>query len=351
MIFIFGHLTFIIYINVPFRNLKPIFISCVKKSILTAMDTKIYLAPMSGVTDLAFRLICRKAGAGHCFYEMIDSHAMVRNHPKSRRLLKTVKEDSPISAQLVGSDPDIMLEAAERIISLADISFLDINSACPAKKVVKKGDGAALLKNKTLLAKIIKKLSSALRVPVTVKLRTGFNTKDAGEFVDIARLCEASGASTLFIHGRTYAQGYSGDIDYESIRAAKEAVKIPVFGSGNIFDAFTAKKMCDETGCDGIMVARGALGNPWIFKDIENYLKKGLMPEKPKLSLKKAALKEHLAYIEKYNDIPDRNKAGIRGKIATWYIKSVFNAKRLRDNIYRTKSLEELIDLINSIKK
>ena len=313
------------------------------------MDPKIYLAPMAGVTDLAFRLISRRAGAAHCFFEMLDSNALTFNYHRSRHLLKTSEEDSPIAAQLVGSDPYIMLEAAEKIVACANISFLDINSACPAKKVIKKGGGAALLRNRTLLARIIKKITSRLRIPVTVKLRTGFDKKDIAEFVSIARACEASGASTVFIHGRTFAQGFFGDIDYESIRAAKEALKIPVFGSGNVFNAFMAKKMFDETGCDGVMVARGALGNPWIFKDIENYMKNGKIPEEPKLSSKKDALKEHLAYIEKHNYIPDRNKAGFRGKIATWYLKGISSARRFRNDIYRTKSIEELIELIDHV--
>ena len=317
---------------------------------MAVMDPKIYLAPMSGVTDLAFRLISRKAGAGHCFFEMLDSNAMIYNCPATRRLLDTVEKDSPIAAQLVGSDPHMMLDAAEKLISCAAISFLDINSACPAKKVIKKGAGAALLKNGVRLAAIVKKMASGLRIPVTVKLRTGFDKKDVAEFVRIARVCEESGASTVFIHGRTFAQGYCGDIDYESIRAAKGALKIPVFGSGNIFNPIMAKRMLDETGCDGIMVARGALGSPWIFKDIENYLKNGVDPKEPKLSLRKGVLKEHLAYIEKYKNIPHRYKAGIMGKVATWYLKGVSNAKRLRDKIYRTKSYEELIKLVDRVK-
>ena len=314
------------------------------------MNPKIYLAPMAGVTDLAFRLISREAGARHCFFEMIDSNAMLYNYPKNSCLLKTHKKDSPIAAQLVGSDPYVIFDAAEKLQALVDISFLDINSGCPAKKIIKKGAGAALLKNKTLLAKIIKKLTSGLRIPVTVKLRTGFDKRDVGEFVRIAKVCEASGASTVFIHGRTFLEGYSGDIDYESIRAAKEALKIPVFGSGNIFNAFMAKRMLDETGCDGILVARGALGNPWIFRDIENYLKNGKTPEDPKLSLKKKVLKEHLAYIEKYKDMPRLNKAGFMGKVGTWYIKGIPNARSIRDNIYKTKSHKELINLIDRIK-
>ena len=281
---------------------------------------------------------------------MLDSKATLYGHPKNRRLLKTLKKDSPIAAQLVGDDPSVMLGAAEKLLSLADISFLDINSACPAKKIVKKGAGAALLKDTARLGKIVKKLASNLRIPVTVKLRTGFNKRDAAVCVRTAEICEANGASCVFIHGRTMSQGYSGDIDYESIKAVKKALKIPVFGSGNIFNPFMAKKMLDETECDGITVARGALGNPWIFKNIENYLKNGGTAENPSLSLKKKILERHLGYIESYKDITDTNKIGFMGKIAMWYFKGLHNASRIREQISKARSYGELIYFINRQK-
>jgi nifR3 family TIM-barrel protein len=251
---------------------------------------------------------------------MIDAKATVYNNPASRRSLKTLKKDSPIAAQLLGGDPCVMLDAAEKLTTLVDISFLDINSACPAKKIIKKGAGAALLNDTATLGKIIKKLSSKLRIPITVKLRTGFNKRDIKECVKTAKICQTNGASIVFIHGRTSSQGYYGDIDYESIKAVKAALKIPVFGSGNILNPFMAKKMLDETGCDGILVARGALGNPWIFKDIEIYLKKGKTLKKPTLAAKKKVLKKHLAYIEKYNDMTANNKTGLMGKVTKWYL-------------------------------
>ncbi len=313
------------------------------------MDTQIYMAPMSGITDLPFRLICRKLGAKHCFFEMIHCNALIYERTKSVRLLETLKKDRPVSAQLVGSDPGAMLEAAQKIVSLVDISSLDINSACPAKKIVRKGEGAALLKNRALLGRIIKKLSSTLPVPVTVKLRTGFHSRDVKECVKTANICQSNGASVVFIHGRTQLQGYSGDIDYESIRAVKKALKIPVFGSGNIFNPFMAKKMVGETGCDGITVARGALGNPWIFKNIESYLKAGKITKTPTLSAKKKILKEHLALIEKYSEIPDDTRIGIMGRVTTWYAKGLPNASKMRGLIFKTKSYEELLKLIKSV--
>ncbi|MFC1576725.1 tRNA dihydrouridine synthase DusB [Candidatus Omnitrophota bacterium] len=315
------------------------------------MDAKIYMAPMSGVTDLSFRLICREAGAGLCFLEMLDSQASLHDNPKHGRLLKSLAEDSPIAAQMVGADPSVMLAAAEKLLSLLDISFLDVNSACPAKKVLKKGAGAALLTDTARLGKIVKILASKLPIPVTVKLRSGFNKRDVAGCVRTAAICEANGASCVFIHGRTMLQGYSGGIDYGSIRAVKEALKIPVFGSGNIFDPFMVKKMLDETGCDGITVARGALGNPWIFKNIENYLKTGAAAEIPGLSLRIKMLLKHLSYIEKYKDAADANKIGFMGRVAMWYLKGLHSATRIRGQINKVRSYKELTHLINRQKQ
>jgi len=285
------------------------------------MKPKIYLAPMSGITDLPFRLISREFGAELCFFEMLDAKITLYGHPASRRPLKTIDQDTPIAAQLVGSDPCVMLDAAEKLTTLLDLSFLDINSACPVKKIIKKGAGAALLHNTATLGKIIHALSSRLPIPVTVKLRTGFDKRDIKQCVNTAELCEANGASMIFIHGRTRSQGYSGIIDYESIQAVKDAVRIPVMGSGNIFAPLMAKKMLDETGCDGFLVARGALGNPWLFRNIEHYLQTGETLNKPALEVREKVLAKHLAYIEKYNDMTDSNKAGYMGKVKKWYLK------------------------------
>jgi len=310
------------------------------------MKTKIYLAPMSGVTDLPFRIICRKLGARHCFFEMLHSRAIVYNNPKNRRMMETLKGDYPISAQLVGDDPSIMLDAAQKLIALVNITFLDVNSACPAPKVARKGSGAALLKDRKKLGKIIKKLTSGLKIPVTVKLRTGFSKGDTKECVKTAMVCQDSGASTIFMHGRTASQGYSGAVDYASIKATKKALEIPVFGSGDILNPFMAKKMLDETGCDGILVARGSFGNPWIFKDIERYLKTNKAPKPPTLSMKKKVLKEHLSYVEKYKEMSPECKIGYMGKIARWYIKGFRNAASLRAHTQQVRSCKELINLI-----
>ena len=322
----------------------------------------VMLAPLSGCSDLAFRLIAREHGARFCFFEMIDANSL--NHgtrSKSLSLLKTLPQDLPIAAQLVGRDPETMLSAARIIFRESpQISFLDINAACPAKKMIKKKAGAYLLNDEAELSGIIKKLSSKLPMPVTVKLRAGYDKKDPAAMVKIAKKCESSGASALFVHARTRAQMYAGLIDHESLRAVKDAVKIPVFGSGNIFTAADAKKMLDETDCDGVMVARGALGNPWIFREIENDLE-STASVGPKISSqqtdavcssreeRKEALKRHLAYIERYKDCRQSGKVGCMRKTFLWYTKGLPNAKRLRVKVCLVKSYEKMLELIGDV--
>ncbi len=310
------------------------------------METNIFLAPMSGCTDLAFRLIAREYGAGFCFFEMLDSNTLSRSRRKTSDILKTAEGDNPIAAQLLGADPSIMLDAAKRLIERADISFLDINSACPVKKVLKKGAGAGLIKNPDILYKIVEKLASSLPIPVTVKIRIGLDKKDPKAIMDIAKKCGRAGASAIFVHGRTAEQGYSGDVDYQIIREIKNASGIPIFGTGNILTGELAKRMFDETGCDGILVARGALGNPWIFKDIECYMKTGkAVPPKDMLK-RKEVLKRHLNYIERYKDIGQRGKIGYMRKVVIWYLKGFPKAARMREEASRAKKHTDFIDLL-----
>jgi len=310
------------------------------------LKTNILLAPLSGCADLPFRLIMREYGAKFCFFEMIDANALQKNK-KSLEMLKTTTKDRPIAGQLVGSDPDIMLSSAKEMIKHADIKFLDVNAACPVRKVIKKKAGAYLLKEPILLYKIIKKLSSNLDLPITVKLRIGYDRIDNKNIADISAGCEHNGASAIFVHGRTRTQGYSGPVEHSAIRSVKNAVSIPVFGSGNIFTPEQAKEMMEKTGCDGIIVARGAFGNPWIFKNILNYIKGKPLYQPTPEDRKKAAVK-HIKYIMKYNASLPKGKIGLMRKAALWYMKSFHNAACLRKKINCAKSAEELIDMINS---
>jgi tRNA-dihydrouridine synthase B len=312
----------------------------------TQIATNIFLAPLSGCSDLAFRLIAREYGAKFCFFEMVDAHSLLSPNPKKFTILKTLEQDTPIAAQLLGSDPAIMLDAAQMLLEHVSISFLDINSACPVKKVIKKKAGAFLLKTPEVLSRLVQVLASSCPVPITVKLRIGFNTTDLPALVDLAKSCEASGASALFVHGRTRAQGYSGDVNYEAIRAIKPTVQIPVFGSGDVFTPQLAKQMFDETDCDGILVARGAFGNPWIFRDIEDYIYHSMVPSTQTISVKKAVLKRHLAYIDQYKECTPAGKVGVMRKVALCYLKGFPGASRIRGQVGAIPDYETLLYFI-----
>jgi nifR3 family TIM-barrel protein len=242
-----------------------------------------------------------------------------------------------------------MLKAAKKLVDMLDIKFLDINSACPVKKIIKKNAGAYFLRDPQTLYKTISSFASKLPVPITVKLRTGYLKPDIDNIVNIAKNCQKNGASAIFLHGRTQKQGYSGEIDYAAIKAVKYAVKIPVFGSGNIISPQLAKKMIDETGCDGVMAARGALGNPWIFKNIEQYLKDGTLPRRIDIKTKIKTLKKHLSYIIKYKEINPSSKLGYMNKVSSWYLKEFSNASKTRNLVNSAADHEELINLLGSI--
>jgi nifR3 family TIM-barrel protein len=312
----------------------------------TDIATNIVLAPLSGCSDLAFRLIARECGAKFCFFEMVDAHSLLYPNPKKFDILKTVEQDRPIAAQLLGADPEIMREAAQILINHVRVSFLDINSACPVRKVIKKDAGAALLNTPETLCQIIKTLATSLPLPITVKLRIGFTKTDLGVLVRLAQSCEASGASALFVHGRTRSQGYSGHVNHEAIRAIKHAVTIPVFGSGDIFTPQLAKQMITETDCDGVLVARGAFGNPWIFREIENYLFKGLIPSPQPVSIKKRVVKRHLTYVQQHKECSPTGKVGFMRKVALWYLKGFPHASSLRGQVSALSSYETLMQFI-----
>ena len=327
------------------------------------IDTNVFLAPLSGCTDLPFRLIAREHGARFCFFEMLDSNSLTHNRRPTaidldgapgkaeggRRpfaILKTSADDSPIAGQLLGSDPSIMLDAAQKVLDRVKLSFLDINCACPVKKVIKKKAGAHLLRDTPRLYGVVKKLVSSLRLPVTIKIRSGYDTNDPRHIINMVKHCEGLGLSAIFVHGRLAKQGYSGGIDYPLIKKIKESVQIPVFGSGNILSPELAKKMFDETACDGILVARGALGNPWIFAGIDEFLKNGSAGSGPSIEEKKKILEKHLYYVDKYRDMSVTGKVGFMRKIAIWYLKSVPGASGIRRKITSSKSYEQLIDVV-----
>jgi len=312
----------------------------------SVIPTKYILAPMAGCTDLPFRLIAREHGAKFCFFEMVDCNSIT--YGQTRRvlsILKTHEDDTPIAAQLLGRDPEKMLDGAKFILKHTKISFIDINAACPAKKVIKKKSGSYLLNDELELCKIIKKLSGSLDVPVTVKIRAGYEEIDKIRISHLAKKCEKSGAQAIFIHGRTKDQGYAGGIDYASIKAVKESVNIPVVGSGNIFSTQLADQMMSETGCDGVLVARGALGNPWIFAESGESSE----DKNSTFSARKNVLKKHLEYIDKYNNPGPNGNAGCMRKIVIWYVKGFPMARRAREKVSLVNSYEKMLKLIDSL--
>ena len=255
------------------------------------LENNLILAPMAGVTNLPFRTVCKDLGAGMVCTEMASSRAMFHNDQKTKRLLNTEGEKRPISFQIFGSDEETMGYAANKISEMADI--IDINMGCPAPKVVKNGDGSKLLLDLEKAEKVIKSVVENSNKPVTLKIRKGWDNSHIVA-CEIAQIAEKCGISAIIVHGRTREEYYSGNVDLDIIKKVKQSVKIPVIGNGNIIDEESAKYMFEYTGVDGIMIGRGAIGNPWIFEQIKHYLKTGKKLEKPSSKQKYEILKEHI---------------------------------------------------------
>ena len=237
------------------------------------LDSPVALAPMAGVTDLPFRILCREQGCGLMCTEMVSAKALLYKNRNTKPLLETKPEERPVAVQLFGSDPEIMSEMA-LMLEEGPYDIIDVNMGCPVPKIVNNGEGSALMKNPKLAGEILSAMTRKLKKPVTVKFRKGFNDESVNA-VEFAKMAEQSGAAAVAVHGRTREQFYSGKADWDIIRQVKEAVSIPVIGNGDIFTPQDAGRMMEETGCDGVMVARGAKGNPWIFSRIDHYLKTG----------------------------------------------------------------------------
>ncbi|MEY8410364.1 tRNA dihydrouridine synthase DusB [Lachnospiraceae bacterium 62-26] len=307
------------------------------------LENPYILAPMAGVTDLPFRLLCREQGAGLLCMEMISAKALQYKNRNTKALLAIHPEEYPVSLQLFGSDPDIISEMAKQIEELT-FQILDINMGCPVPKVVKNGEGSALMKNPKLVYQIVSKTVRAVRKPVTVKIRKGFDDAHVNA-VEIAKIVEEAGGAAVAVHGRTREQYYSGKADWEIIRRVKEAVSIPVIGNGDVTSGETALAMMRQTGCDGVMIGRGAQGNPWIFRELAEYERTGTMPERPSGETVKEAMLRHARLQMEFKG----EYLGIREmrKHVAWYTKGLEGAARLRDAINRVESYQELKDLLD----
>lgn len=290
------------------------------------------LAPLAGYTDLPFRLLCRRYGAALCYTEMISCHGIVYRKEKTLQMAKSVPDERPVALQLFGADPAMMGEAAAAASELA-IDIIDINMGCPVKKVVKKGAGAALMKNPDLAASIIRQVCKNTTLPVTVKIRIGWNHETVVA-PDFAKMTEDCGVSGIAVHGRTWAQGFGGKVDRQTIARVKQSVSIPVIGNGDITSYAEALEFLEMTGCDGVMIGRGALGNPWVFR-----------PEGSPSSLSRRlkCLAEHLDLIQQYSN-PDKILARIKNH-AGRYFKGIAGGSAIRRQIYSTKDFHELAAL------
>lgn len=307
------------------------------------IENDIVLAPMAGVTDLPFRILCKEQGCGLMYTEMVSAKALMYGSKNTEPLLETVPEERPIAVQLFGSDPQIMAEQAKRIEE-RPFDIIDVNMGCPVPKVVNNHEGSALMKDPVLAGKIIESMVKVLNKPVTVKFRKGFNddTVNAPEF---AHVMQESGAAAVAVHGRTREQYYSGEADWDIIRQVVEKVSIPVIGNGDVRDAVDVINMQKQTGCSAVMIGRGSRGNPWVFSDIAYYRQHGELPPKRTIDDIKAMIKRHAALQLKIKG----EYLGIREmrKHVAWYTGGVPNSAALRNQVNYIESFDALYELID----
>lgn len=303
------------------------------------LKNKVFLSPMAGVTDLPFRLICKEQDCGMLYTEMVNSKALCYDDQNTKKMLKIENEEHPVAIQIFGSDPEFMGGAA-RILNEYPNEILDINMGCPAPKVVKNGDGSALLKNPKLASEVLKSVVNNSEKPVTLKIRKGWDDTCINA-VEIAKIAEDAGISAIAIHGRTREQYYSGKADWDIIGEVKENVTIPVIGNGDVFSVEDAINMLEKTKCDAIMIGRGAQGNPWIFKRINHYMQTGEILPEPTLEEKINTAKKHLGLaVQEHGEyIAVREMR----KHLAWYIKGLKNSARIRDEINKIESYEEVV--------
>ena len=307
------------------------------------LKNAIALAPMAGVTDLPFRLLCKEQGCGLMYTEMVSAKALLYKNRNTKPLLETRPEEEPVAVQLFGSDPEIMSEMALQLEE-GPYAIIDVNMGCPVPKIVNNGEGSALMKDPKLAEQILTAMVKKLHKPVTVKFRKGFNDSNINA-VEFAKMAESCGVAAVAVHGRTREQYYSGKADWDIIRQVKEAVSIPVWGNGDVFTPEDAKAMKEYTGCDGLMVARGAKGNPWLFKRILHYLETGeLLPPPTAEEVKRMIVRHGTLQTEfRGEEIAMREMR----KHVAWYTAGFPHSSALRNDINQVETLEELERLVD----
>jgi nifR3 family TIM-barrel protein len=309
------------------------------------LENRVILAPMAGVTDLPFRLLCREMGAGLVCMEMVSAKAIYYNNKNTEELLEVHPGEMPASLQLFGSDPDIVAQMAARIEE-RPYAFIDFNMGCPVPKVVNNGEGSALMKNPKLVEELLTKLVKAVQKPVTVKIRKGFDDEHVNA-VEIAKIAENCGVAAIAVHGRTRMQYYSGKADWDIIRRVKEAVSVPVIGNGDVTGPESAKALMEQTGCDGVMIGRAAQGNPWIFRETTTYLDNGILLPRPTHQEKKEIVLRHAALQEQYKG--EYTAVREMRKHLAWYTVGRPHSARFRGMINTLETMEELRSAVDEI--
>lgn len=304
------------------------------------LRNNVFLAPMAGVTDLAFRRMCVRYGAGLVYSEMVSSKALYYNDKKTKQLLNSTDDEKPLAVQIFGSDPEIMAKTAYMALETG-AEILDINMGCPAPKIVNNGDGSALMKNPEFIGKIVSAVVKAVDVPVTCKIRSGFDTVNA---LEAAKIIEANGACAIAVHPRTRSMYYSGKADWDIIKEVKNNLSIPVIGNGDIFCAEDAVRLIEHTGCDAVMVGRGAQGNPFIFRQILEYMQTGEVTYHPTTSEKVRVIGRHIA--EMAEDKGEHIAVLEARKHVAWYIKGMRESAAMRQRVNTMTSLGELLEAI-----
>lgn len=309
------------------------------------IENNLVLAPMAGVTDLPFRILCKEQGCGLLYTEMVSAKAILYNNKNTETLLEVVPQENPIALQLFGSDPQIMADMAKRMEE-RPFDIIDVNMGCPVPKIVNNGEGSALMKNPILVGHIVEAMAKAVKKPVTVKIRKGFND-DMVNAPEIAHIIQESGGAAVAVHGRTREQFYSGTADWDIIRQVVERVHIPVIGNGDVCSAEDVLAMEQQTGCAGVMIGRGARGNPWVFSRINEYRRTGVMPPRPNMEEIKSMIKRHaqlqLNHKGEYLGVREMRKH------VAWYTTGLPNSSALRNAVNMTETMEELFALLDEV--